>query len=673
MTLFTVGIITVSDTASVDATKDKSGPLLQTILTTPPSSTTNVTLPYNVIKTTIVPDDANKIKTVVLDWVNNEGLDLLLLTGGTGFAERDVTPDTIEPLLTRHAPGLTHLMISTSLSKTPFAALSRPVSGFIKKTLVLTLPGSPKACRENMDALLPIMPHALQLVRGQIDQVQKTHTKLASDKVPHQHQPHQHTCLHHHHSQHDSQSHRALNLNTPVAKRSRVSPYPMIPVDDAYSIIRRYAAPVGTICLPLSEDLIGYVLAEDVYAKESVPGYRASVVDGYAVYAEDGPGIYPVSHVSLASSHYQAESGSTDTHYKLQRKHIARVATGGLVPDGANAVVMVEDTRLVDMAQDNKEESTVEILQPISAGAMIRPIGSDCRQGDLVCTKGTLFSTVGGELGVLASVGVTSVVVYRKPRLGILSTGNEVQDISMTSRPLAPGEIRDSNRLTLLAAARQAGFDAVDLGIVDDRVDDIQTCLEKALIDLDMIITTGGVSMGEADYIKPLLEQKFNATIHFGRVNMKPGKPTTFATIPFDHLTTTTTTQSNKEGTNDKLVFALPGNPVSATVTFYLFVLPALKQMSGVGQPGNVKIPVKISHDIYLDTRPEYHRVRVYINSSTGHLEATSTGEKQQSSRMGSMIAANGLLELPVKTNDASMVLKGDHVQCLLLGSLYQL
>jgi gephyrin len=220
----------VSDTAAVDATKDVSGPLLHTILTTPPTtSSANATSQYKVAKTIIVPDDPNQIKSVVCDWIEHDALNLLLLTGGTGFAERDVTPDTIGPLLTRQTPGLTHLMLATSLLKTPFAALSRPVSGFIGKTLVLTLPGSPKACRENMDALLPILPHALQLVSGHLQQVVDTHRQLAASGEStgsegahthhHQEQPqHQHTCLHHHshhHHQHDSQQPRALNLNTP--------------------------------------------------------------------------------------------------------------------------------------------------------------------------------------------------------------------------------------------------------------------------------------------------------------------------------------------------------------------------------------------------------------------------------------------------------------------------
>ncbi|KAI8093409.1 MoaB/Mog domain-containing protein [Halteromyces radiatus] len=662
MNPYKVGIITVSDTSAADRTKDKSGPLLQQLLTEASSD-------YQVLHTTVVPDEAIDITRVVQEWADTERLDLILLTGGTGFAERDITPDSIEPLLTRLTPGITHLLISTSLTKTPFAALSRPISGFRNKTLCITLPGSPKACRENMDSLFPILPHALDLVRGQHGAIRHTHSHIASTgSTTNQQQQQQHTCVHHHQQQQQQvQKHSAhtLDLNTPVSQRARVSPYPMISVEEAQSIISRYAQPLETVDMKVSEDLIGYVLAEDVYAKEPVPGYRASIVDGYAVHAEDGPGIYPVCHVSLATSHYQEPKENDDsmtvhTPFQLKRGQISRVATGGMVPDGANAVVMVEDTRLVERALDNQEEAMVEIMISTQANSMIRSVGSDCQQGDLVCSKGTVISTVGGELGLLASVGVTSVLVYRKPRVGVLSSGNEVQDITMTSRPLVPGEIRDSNRLTLLAAIRQANMEPVDLGIVPDNVDAMEQCLQQALLDLDVIISTGGVSMGEADYMKPLLEQRFNATLHFGRVHMKPGKPTTFATIP--------TTSSTKQ----RIVFALPGNPVSAVVTFYLFVLPALRQMCAIHQPKNVILPVKILHDIYLDSRPEYHRVRVYMNAEKGHLEALSTGQNQQSSRMISMVAANGLLQLPIKTDDLSMLKKDDIVECIILGPLYQ-
>lgn len=251
------------------------------------------------------------------------------------------------------------------------------------------------------------------------------------------------------------------------------------------------------------------------------------------------------------------------------------------MPEGANAVVMVEDTKLIEATEDGKEEKRVEILVESKEQAMIRSIGSDCQKGDIVCRKGTLITAMGGELGILASVGINSVKVYRKPKIGVLSSGNEVKDVN--EQPLLlPGEIRDSNRLSLLAAIRQQGMEGIDLGIVKDDINSMESSLKQALTKVDVIISTGGVSMGEADYMKPLLEQKLNATIHFGRVHMKPGKPTTFATIP-------------SSSSSSKLIFALPGNPVSAMVTFYLFVLPALRKMTSLQNYKNVIMPVKVT------------------------------------------------------------------------------
>lgn len=359
---------------------------------------------------------------------------------------------------------------------------------------------------------------------------------------------------------------------------------------------------------------------------------------------EDGPGIYQIESISLAQS--------ADQQKPLSRGKIARVATGGMVPDGANAVIMVEDTKLIKCSESGKEELEVEILEKATMGDNIRDIGSDCKIGETVGKKG---QRVGGEVGVLASVGVRHVKVYRKPRVGVLSSGNEVLDHIHTDA-LKPGQIRDTNRITLLAAIQSAGFEAVDLGIVDDAVDEIVERLEEAVSKVDVLITTGGVSMGEADFMKPILEQKLDATIHFGRVLMKPGKPTTFATIP----------QGPKRPS--KLVFALPGNPVSATVAFHLFVLPALRRMAGWNKPENTLLPVTIKHSIRLDSRPEYHRVQVSISNEEG-LVAESTG-KQQSSRMMSMVEANGLLKLPMQTPELKELAKGTTVPCILIANL---
>ncbi|KAI8070695.1 hypothetical protein BC940DRAFT_295344 [Gongronella butleri] len=636
---YSFAVITVSDTASVDNSLDKSGPLLIELLTTfQPKA-------FVLLEHHVIPDEPEAIRPLVNNFVSK--VDLLLLTGGTGFADRDQTPDTVGPMLTRPTPGITQLLMSASLQKTPMAALSRMVSGFIDHMLVITLPGSPKACRENMDALMPVLPHAIDLVRNQRNKIQQTHAALASSSA--QSIPGGHQCVHHHHHHHKERGTPATNdLGAPVTRRARHSPFPMISVSEAQAIIAQHATPQPIKEMPLSKELVGYVLADDVYANEPVPGYRASIVDGYAVIADDGPGTYPVTQVSVASA-AQAPT-------KLHPGQIARVATGGLVPEGATAVVMVEDTQLVSTTADGNEEATVEILVAASAGSNIRPIGSDCAQGALVCARGTVISPLGSELGVLASVGVTSVKVHGKPRVGVLSSGNEVRDVGDNQNPLVPGEIRDSNRMTLLAAIEQAGFEAVDLGIVRDKVDALETAFREAADNVDVIISTGGVSMGEADWIKPVLQQRLGATLHFGRVHMKPGKPTTFATIPI---------KTAKNG--PLLAFALPGNPVSATVTFYLFVLPALRRMSCITRPENVVLKVKTEHDVTLDSRPEYHRVQVSVTANG--LSAVSTGN-QQSSRMISMTRANGFLVLPPSTPERSVIHQGEWVDCMLVGSL---
>ncbi|KAI9025021.1 MoaB/Mog domain-containing protein [Phycomyces nitens] len=640
---YDTGIITVSDTSSVNPKLDKSGPLLVEILEDAKK--------YCVCQTAIVPDDVDLIQKHVRHYADELKLDLIVITGGTGFSERDTTPEAIIPLLTRQTPGITHLLLSSSLAITPFAALSRPVTGIRKNTLIITLPGSPKACKENMAAIINVLPHGLDLIRG--EPVTMLHSKIQKDgnekTSAHKNKHHLfHTCTHDHDEPgHASQTGLSRDLELAVPERARSSPYPMVTVSEAQAIIATFSLPIGTVSCKLGVDMVGRVLAEDLTALENVPGYRASVMDGYAVHVEDGPGTYKVGSISLA-----APTTGLNT---LQRGQVSRVSTGGPIPPGANAVVMVEDTRLVKTSEDGRQEETVEILVQAKKGENIREIGSDCTVGDSVAKRGQVISNMGGELGLFASVGISSAHVYGEPVVAIMSSGNELREAFDDNGPLAEGQVRDSNRITLSAAVTSAGFDVFDIGIVKDSVESIKNGISTALEEADVIITTGGVSMGEADYMKPILEQKLNAKIHFGRVLMKPGKPTTFATI-------------KHENGKEKLVFALPGNPVSAAVSFHLFVLPALRRISGHPRPENVCLSVKISQDIELDGRPEYHRARVYVSGSD--IIAESTGN-QQSSRMLSLLAGNGLLELPARSDTLKKLKKGSIVKCIMLGPLY--
>lgn len=218
---------------------------------------------------------------------------------------------------------------------------------------------------------------------------------------------------------------------------------------------------------PVNIDLINHALAADVQAAESVPAFRASIVDGYAIRTspstkKNAKGPFPVAFVAHAQAGKEKPA-------ELHDGEIARVTTGAPVPEGADAVVMVEDTSLVKTNSDGQEELEVDILTDgVKAGENIREAGSDVKQGDLVMRKGEGISATGGEFGLLASVGVKAVSMYRPPVVGVLSTGDEIVPHDRTER-LRMGEVRDTNRPTLLAAVRSYGFEAIDLGIVQDK------------------------------------------------------------------------------------------------------------------------------------------------------------------------------------------------------------
>ncbi|GES82783.1 molybdenum cofactor biosynthesis protein [Rhizophagus clarus] len=621
---YSVGILTVSDTASADPTRDLSGPTLKTVF----KQASEEKITFNVNKSAIVPDDFEQIQNIVKEWSDNENLDIVVTTGGTGFGVKDITPEAIEPLLQKISPGITYAMITTSLQKTPFAALSRLVSGVRGKTIIMTVPGSPRGAKENLEAVMSVLPHAVDLVRGGTGE--NVHAQLGVQKES------GHQCVHdtkHEHHHDTTRPFLSDPLSGPVTQRQRKSPYPMITVDEALNIIANNTEILGSITVPVNENLVGMVLAEDVYAKEPVPGYRASILDGYAVVASDGPGIYPVVGVSIANAHSE--------DMQLKPGQIARITTGGPIPNGATAVVMVEDTSLVSASADGLQEESVEIHVQARDNEWIREIGSDTSVGTVIVRKGQLVTAVGGEIGVLSSVGVREVRVYKRPVIGILSTGNEV--VNYDEPELKYGQIRDSNRPTFLAIGKVTGFEVKDFGIVSDSAQELENVLKLALSQVDVLVTTGGVSMGEFDLLKPTLERSLEATIHFGRLKMKPGKPTTFATIISDE--------------SKKLIFSLPGNPVSATVTFYLFVLPALRKIAGYVDWNLPIVQAELSNNISLDPRPEYHRATISYDYTKEKFLAISTGN-QISSRLLSMCSCNALLKLPGKTDQLKELVK---------------
>lgn len=572
--------------------------------------------------------------------------------------------------------------------------MSRPVAGVRDKTLIITLPGSPKGAKENLEAVIKLLPHACLQAAGEDSRAMHVGgvKKLEADagvsasgsSAGHHHHGHCHAAP----KAHTSLSERP-HSNDPTegpTHRYRASPYPMVSVDEALQQISQHTPDPTVVEVPVSTALVGSVIAEDVYSQESVPAYRASIVDGYAVIvpdsAHEGPstkGVFPVVSVTHAN-----DSGDLSP---LKPGTIARITTGAPLPPNANAVVMVEDTELASTTPDGKEEATVEILtDEIGFGENVREPGSDIALGSKILSRGDLITPVGGEIGVLAATGTKTVKVFRKPRVGVLSTGDELVEHD-DPRTLTGGQIRDSNRPSLLSCLSAWGFPTVDLGIARDTpASELENALRDALrgigrasSSVDIIITTGGVSMGELDLLKPTIERSLGGTIHFGRVSMKPGKPTTFATVPFKPATS-----GSRES---KLIFGLPGNPASALVTLNLFVLPSLHKLIGLGagessttltkpslspQLGLPVVAVVLTHHFPLDPkRTEYHRAVVTASRCDGRLYATSTGSKgvgQRSSRVGSMASANALVILRA---GRGVAIKGEIVEALMMAPVH--
>ncbi|XP_024124431.1 gephyrin isoform X2 [Oryzias melastigma] len=729
-----VGILTVSDSCYKNLAEDRSGVNLKDLVHDP-SLLGGVISAYK-----IVPDEIDEIKETLLEWCDEQELNLILTTGGTGFAPRDVTPEATREVIEREAPGMALAMLMGSLNVTPLGMLSRPVCGIRGKTLIINLPGSKKGSQECFQFILPALPHAVDLLREATVRIKSTHAALEQLPSPssllanthantHAHihtmergtqceeeddeeedrRRSRHVHNHHHHHHHGSShitaaaiaakipdsiisrgvqvlprdsaslsstpsespratqatsrlstascptpkvqsrcgsnenilraSHSAVDISK-VARRHRMSPFPLTSMDKAFITVLEMTPILGIEVINYRDGL-GRVLAQDIYAKDNLPPFPASVKDGYAVRAADGPGDRFIMG--------ESQAGQQPTHTVMPGQ-VMRVTTGAPIPCGADAVVQVEDTELLRESEDGTEELEVRIMVQVRPGQDIRPIGHDIRRGECVLAKGTHMGP--SEIGLLATVGVTEVSVHKFPVVAVMSTGNELLN---PEDDLHPGKIRDSNRSTLLATIQEHGYPTINLGIVGDNPDDLLSALHEGISRADVIITSGGVSMGEKDYLKQVLDIDLHAQIHFGRVFMKPGLPTTFATVDID-------------GTR-KLIFALPGNPVSAVVTCNLFVIPALRKMQGILDPRPTIIKARLSCDVKLDPRPEYHRCILTWHHQEPLPWAQSTGN-QVSSRLMSMRSANGLLMLPPKTEQYVELHKGEVVDVMVIGRL---
>jgi molybdopterin molybdotransferase len=371
---------------------------------------------------------------------------------------------------------------------------------------------------------------------------------------------------------------------------------------------------------------LGRVLAEPVISPCTIPPWPNSSMDGYAVRAHD-TGRAPVELAVVG----RIIAGSMPSR-ALRAGEAMRIFTGAPLPDGADAVVPQEDVA----AHDGR----ITIGASVASGAYVRPAGEDVHAGDVVVEPGGSIGAA--EVGLLATLGYSQVRVFRRPRVAILSTGNELADLG--TEP-GPGQIPNTNTYSLMAQVIEAGAEPINLGVAPDQLDAITERVRWGFDAADVLVSSAGVSVGELDLVRDALERS-GAELHLWKVSMRPGKPITFGTR------------------GGRPVFGLPGNPVSAMVTFELFVRPTLRRMAGAQSLHRPRISARARGNI---DNPGSRRgyLRVTLTPEADGFGARLTGD-QGSAILRSMVLADGLAVVPPDTTIA----EGQPVDVIVLRAL---
>ncbi len=401
----------------------------------------------------------------------------------------------------------------------------------------------------------------------------------------------------------------------------------MLSVEEALARILAEIAPLDVVEAPLAESL-GLVLARDLIAQEDMPPFANSAMDGFALLSNDSQsrGGQParLRVIGSVAAGYVANATVTDGT-------AMRIMTGAPVPPGADTVIQVELTR-----SDGAESDWVEIMEPVAPGNNIRPAGEDMQRGQTILHAGTEIGP--WEIGILATLGWAHVPVIRRPRVAILGTGDEVIEVD---QPLTPGKIRNSNSYLLEAAVRRAGAVALRLGVARDTVESLREKFGEAMHS-DLILTSGGVSVGDFDLVKNIMAEQ--GSVNFWRINMRPGKPVAFGHIGAVPL------------------LGLPGNPVSAAVTFELFGRPVIRKMLGHTRLLRPQIEVVVEDGV-SERISRRHYVRARVEWRDGRPLARTTGN-QGSNIMTSLLDANAFIIVP---EGGTTIYPGDTARAIML------
>jgi molybdopterin molybdotransferase len=404
----------------------------------------------------------------------------------------------------------------------------------------------------------------------------------------------------------------------------------MISFQQALQKIRKEAQPCSTEKVKL-RNALHRTLGEDIVAKENIPPFDNSAMDGFALRSNDVRNATKKNVVRLKVVGESSAGSPFDE--RIGQNESVRIMTGAKIPAGADAVVPIESVEVLD-------DDTIQVNAPVKAGAHVRRAGEDVRKKETVLRKGEFLAPA--RIGLLASLGYSKVSVARKPRVHILATGDELVQID---DKLNEGQIRNSNSYTLASYVEQTGGEPEVLGIAPDKKKKLRKAVGKAL-DCDILLITGGVSVGKYDVVKDILE-RVGVKIEFWRVNIKPGKPLVFGTF------------------GKTLVFGMPGNPVSTSVAFLQFVRPAMRKM--LGDVGTTDLQISAILDEPISKHDgKQHFVRGIAASRNGQMHVRTTGT-QSSGALSSVAKANCLIIMPEKTMSLK---KGSRVLIELLSYL---
>ena len=381
---------------------------------------------------------------------------------------------------------------------------------------------------------------------------------------------------------------------------------------DAALEILRQTHRQPSLRVPL-DDALGAVLAEPIVSPLDIPPHTNSAMDGYAVRGDDVRGASVEQPVTLRVVREIPAGGSSGA--EIGRGEAARIFTGAPLPPGADSVIRQEDT--------DYGKTTVSVSRDRDVGVNWRKAGEDLKRGEIALPEGIELGPA--ELGVLASVAVAHPLVYRRPRVAILGSGDEIVDVDQADQILAGKKIASSNTHSLLALIRLAGGHPVNLGIAADDRESLRRHLEPAR-ECDLLVTTAGISVGEHDYLREVIET-MGGVLMFWKLRMRPGAPVGFGLL------------------GEVPWIGLPGNPVSTMVTFELFVRPAIRKMAGQALPFRRAVPVRMAEPVSLKPKLQ-HFLRAVVRETPAGREARLTGP-QGSGILTSMVKANALLVIP--------------------------